>query len=436
MNLVGLTVAYMKDRVLGTVLNLMLMALGVGTIVVLILFGGQFNDRMTGDARGIDLVVGAKGSPMQLILSALYQADIPTGNIPLEEVDKLRKNRFVKKAIPLAMGDSFQRFRIVGTEESYAEHFGVQLAAGRLWRPKTMEATIGSAVAAATGIKVGQTFAGSHGLGGDGHGHMDHPYTVVGILKPTGRVIDRLVLTSIEAVWNVHGDPAVEEGHGHDEHAGHEEHEEHAGHDDHAKPADDHDHDRERAAPVIEKPKNREVTSVLIAYTSPIAAATMPRAINRETALQAASPAFELARLFALVGVGVDTLRGFGFLLIGVAALSVFIALYNAMQERRYDLAIMRSLGAPRAKLFGQVLLEGLLMAGTGTVLGLLFGHGVTHLLGQTVTEARAMGLTGLDWRPAEVYILALGLGVGVLAAIVPALQAFKVDIAKTLMSK
>ncbi len=422
MNLIVLTVAYMKDRALGTALNLLLMALGVGTIVVLILFGGQFNDRMTGDARGIDLVVGAKGSPMQLILSAVYQADIPTGNIPLEEVDKLRRNRFVKKAIPLAMGDSFQRFRIVGTEDSYAEHFGAELAAGRLWRAKTMEATVGSAVAAATGIQVGQNFAGSHGLLGDGHGHMDHPYTVVGILKPTGRVIDRLVLTSIEAVWNVHGDPAVEADHDDD----HDEH-----HDEHG---DEHDH--EPAAAAVEKPRNREVTSVLIAYTSPIATATLPRAINRETALQAASPAFELARLFALVGVGVETLRGFGFLLIGAAALSVFIALYNAMQERRYDLAVMRSLGAPKAKLFGQVLLEGLLMAGAGTLLGLLLGHGLTHLLGQTVAEARAMGLTGLDWRPAEYYIFALGLGVGAVAAIMPALQAFKVDIAQTLMSK
>lgn len=420
MNILVLTVAYLRDRALNTILNLILLALGIGTIVVLILFGSQLSDKMTGDARGFDMVVGAKGSPMQLVLSAIYHVDIPTGNIPLEEVATLRKNRFIRKAIPLALGDSYRRFRIVGTEADYPAHYRAAVATGRLWNAKTFEVTLGSEIAASTGLTVGQTFAGSHGLGGEGDMHGLFPYTVVGILKPTGRVVDRLILTSIEAVWSVHGDPAVTDF-DHDEHAGESAHED--------------KHEGEEAEE-FEKPRNREVTAVLVSYSSPVVAASLPRSINRETALQAASPAVEVTRLFAIVGVGIETVRAFGLLLVAAAALSVFIALTGAMQERRYDLAVMRSLGATRSKLFGQVLLEGLLLAGLGTALGLALGHGVTEILGRSLPQARAMGLTGLDWQTAEYYLLALGLGVGIAAAAIPAAQAFKVDIAETLVSR
>jgi putative ABC transport system permease protein len=381
----------------------------------LILFGSQLRDRLAGDLAGIDMVVGAKGSPLQLILSAVYQADIPTGNIKLEEADKLRKNPMVRSVVPLAMGDNYRRFRILGTEHSYPQRFRAELAEGKLWAAKSMEVTLGAEVARATGLQVGQQFAGAHGLGGPGPDGATHanPYTVVGILKPTGRVVDRLVLASIESVWHIHGDHAVEEHHDSDE-------------------AADHDDDKEEHERVGE----RELTALLVSYRSPVAAQMLPRSINRDTAMQAASPAAEMARLTAMLGVGLDTLRGFGLLLIATAGLGVFIALYNALQDRRYDLAVMRSLGASAGKLFGQVLLEGLLMAGLGTLLGLLIGHGVTEILGAGLQQAREMGLTGIAWQSEEFYVLALGLGVGALAAILPALQVFRVDIAKTLTNR
>jgi putative ABC transport system permease protein len=450
MSLFGLSLAYIRARALNAALNLLLLALGVGTIVLLLLFSAQLGERLTRDARGFDLVIGAKGSPLQLILSSIYHVDFPTGNVPLEEVTRWRQHPLVETVIPIALGDSVAGFRIVGTEHAYAEHYGGELAAGRLWEAP-FEATIGSAVAAATGLSVGDTLVGSHGLAPGGPVHADEVYTVVGVLEPTASVLDRLVLTPIDSVWLVHGfepphqeaaEPDAEHDEAHGEQAGSTEPLAHGENPDaHAEP-DEHDHELEpeeggelgqgfaRPAPHL------EVTSLLLRYKSPLAAVELPRLVNQGTAIQAASPAFEATRLLSLVGVGVDTLRGVGLLLIATAGLSVFIALSNAMQERRYDLAVMRTLGASRRQLFTQPLLEALILAGAGAVLGILLGHLVAEVAGRLVPEARNMGLTGLTWLPEEVYVVALALVVGLLSALLPAIQAYRTDIAAVLASR
>ena len=159
------------------------------------------------------------------------------------------------------------------------------------------------------GLAVGSTFAGAHGLSSGGDLHEQELFKVVGVLAAGGSVLDRLVLTSVESVWEVH------------EHGGAAE--------------------------------RKEITALLIQYATPLAAATMPRQVNASATLQAASPAYESARLFRMIGVGADVLRAFGLVLVLVAGLSVFIALLNALEDRRYDLAVMRMLGASRAKLMG-----------------------------------------------------------------------------------
>jgi putative ABC transport system permease protein len=138
----------------------------------------------------------------------------------------------------------------------------------------------------------------------------------------------------------------------------------------------------------------------------------------------------------SLVGVGIDTLRAIGLLLIVTAGLSVFIALSNAMQERRYDLAVMRTLGASRHQLFAQPLLEGLLLAGVGALLGILLGHAVAEAVGRLLPEGRNVGVTGLSWLPQEIYVFVLVLLVGLVAALLPAIQAYRTDIAAVLASR
>ncbi len=409
MNLFLLSLAYLRVRPLNALLNVLLLAVGVATITALILFSAQMRERLARDARGIDLVVGAKGSPMQLILSGIYHVDVPTGNIPLAEAEALAGHPMVAAVIPLALGDNAAGFRIVGTVPDYPAHYAAAPAAGRLWRAP-FEATIGAEVARATGWRVGDAFVGSHGLAGADFAHDDHPYRVVGVLARTGTVIDRLVLTAIESVWRVHDTGRRE-----------------------TEAVAETDHDQDDAA---DEGDSREITVLLVRYRTPLAAVRLPREINGRGPLQAAAPALETARLLTLVGAGLDTLRGFGLLLIASAALGVFIALYNATQQRRYDLAMMRCLGASPARLMGQILLEAQLLAAAGTVLGLAAGHGVTELLGRLLPEAGAMGLTGWTWAPEEFLTVLLVQAVGAVAALLPAVRAYRTDIAKTLATR
>jgi putative ABC transport system permease protein len=399
MNIATISTAYLRARPLNTVLILLLLALGSATITLLLLASAQLEERMGRDARGIDLVVGAKGSPMQLILSAVYHLDIPTGNIPLTEANALAKRKpLVKQTIPLSLGDSYKGFRIVGTNHDYPAHYGAKVASGRLWE-KSMEAVLGAEAAARLGIGVGGSFTGSHGLDGEGMHHGDHPYTVVGVLARTGTVLDRLVLTGLESVWDVH--------------------------------AREDTHKGEKPVPLVEEEK--EITALLVRYGSPLAVMQLPRFVNVQTEMQAASPAFESARLFKLLGVGFDVMRAFAAVLIASAAVSVFVALYNALRERRYDLAIMRTLGSSRRKLMGLMLAEGVMLSLIGTVLGMALGHVLAEVMGWVLRARQQVEITGWYWVNEELWLLALAVGVGVVAALVPALVAYRTDIARTL---
>jgi putative ABC transport system permease protein len=397
-NIASLSASYLRARPLHTALSLILLSLGVATIVLLLLVVAQLEERMNRDARGIDLVVGAKGSPMQLILSGIYHLDAPTGNVPLAAAQSLGKHRFVKKAMPLALGDSWKGYRIVGAGREYADHYGATLAAGRLWE-KPMEAVLGAEVAARTGVAVGDTFVGAHGIGGEGEEHAESPYRVVGILEKNASVLDRLVLTGIESVWHVH--------------------EEHQG------PQDEADRKAMEA--------DREVTVVLLQYASPLAAASLPRQINSQSELQAASPAVETARLFRIIGVGAEALRAFAIVLMVAAGLSVFIALYTALEERRYDLAVMRTLGASPRRLFGLLFLEGLVLALLGALIGVALGHFFASLLGAWLQSQQQYPVSGLAWQAEELWLAAAALAIGALAAFIPAWRAYRTDVSRTL---
>ncbi|MBB5019397.1 putative ABC transport system permease protein [Chitinivorax tropicus] len=397
MSLLHLAWRNLVGRPLTTILNLLLLALGIGTISAMLLFSSQLEQRLQADASGIDLVVGAKGSPLQLILSSVYHADVPNGNIPLTEANKLRKNPMVAKAVPLALGDSYHGIRIVGTDPSYLDLYGAKVAQGRIWKT-SMEVVVGADAAAATGLKLDQEFASSHGLAPGGDLHDDNPFQVVGILQKTGTVLDKLILTPVQSVWDTH------EG---------------------SSTATTEDNDEEDAG--------KEITALLIKYRSPMAAAIMPRVINSQSSMQAAAPAMESARLWSLIGFGLDAYRANALVLIIAATLSVFVAFYNTLRERRYDLAVMRMLGAGRFSLLWVVLLEGLLLAGLAALVGLGLGHGLTEGLATWLGPAQSLGLTGHIWLHAEWLLIAGALGVGTLAAIIPAIAAYRTDVARTL---
>ncbi len=408
MNLWLLVGNYLKSRPLNTALNMLLLALGIAVVTVLIIFNRQLQEKITANARGIDLVVGAKGSPMQLILCNIFHVDFPTGNINLKEAEQVARLRFVKSAIPLALGDSYRGYRIVGTSGRYAALYDARLASGSLWS-ESMEVTVGSNVAAELSLREGMQFVSSHGLAESGHAHDEEEFVVSGVFSRTNTVLDNLILTSVESIWKVHGE---------------------------SEPVAPLLSDSVRSllvSSVAPGDSTKEITAMLLEYRSPMAAIQLPRMINSRTSMQAASPAFETARLFSMMGVGIDVLEGFAAILIFISALSIFIALYNSLKERRYDLAIMRSMGASRAQIFLSVLLEGAVMTGIGSTLGLLLAHVVVFLFSSTVVEARMAGISGLLFYAEEGIILAGSLLLGVLCALLPAWQAYRTDISKVL---
>lgn len=394
------------SKPLSSALNIMLIAFGTGILTILLLASTQIGEKLDNNAKDIDLVVGAKGSPLQLILSSIYYIDFPTGNIPLKEAQELARSPFVKKAVPLAQGDNYQGIRIVGTDSNFVSIYKLKTSTGKFWKAD-FEVTIGSTVAINQKLKIGDTFFGAHGLTGSSDVHKTHAYKVVGILAPQGNVTDNLILTNISSVWKMHEDHEKEEAAEHHDHKDHRP--DQTGHND-----------------------EKEITALLIQYRSPMSVVMFPRMVNQSTNLQAASPAMESTRLFSLIGVGVDTLKWFAALIMLIAAISVFVNLYNSLKERSYDLAIMRTLGASRSQLFCIVIFEGILLTLAGTIIGMVLGHLVLQLIGNYQESSQAR-LSGFILLKDEIYLFVAGLAIGIFAAVIPALQAYWSNISKIL---
>ena len=402
MKLLALALRYLWARPLATALNLLLLTLGLASITFVVLVSEQVQRSFRRDLAGIDLVVGAKGSPMQLILAGVFHIDVPPGNVKLADVQALAARPQVAQVIPISLGDSYRGFRIVGTTPQYLAHYRVQVVQGRVWSA-SMETVLGAQAAQALGLQPGQRFVGGHGLAG-GAAHADLPYTVTGVLAPCGCVLDRLILTPTESVWHVHEKPHAP-GKAHDQ--------------------AEHDDD-----------EDREVTLALVRYRTPLAAASFPRYVNSETPLQAAAPAIEVTRLLRLLGVGSEVLQGVGAVLLLTAALSVFIALWTAVRERRADLAMLRMLGASPGKVAALLLAEAFWLAALASVLGLAGGHLLAAATGAVLQAQQSLPLEGWQWVSGEAWIPLAALATAGVAALIPAIGAYRVDVAQLLHSR
>jgi putative ABC transport system permease protein len=408
--MIGLAFAYLRDRPLTTALNLLLLAVAVAMLVLLLQIGTQASARFERDARGVDLVVGAKGSPLQLILSSIFHIDQPIGNIPLEARTLLERDPAVARVVPLALGDNFKGYRIVGTDAGFAALYGTRLAQGRSFRAP-MEAVLGADVAQATGARLGQKLTGSHGLAdvgeGQDQGHDHAPFVTVGILAPSGQVADRLILTSVESVWQVHGITTDHHHEADNEDVGHEV----VGHD----------------APAP------ELTALLVTYRNAAGALRVPAMINRQSALQAAVPANETARLLDLVGASLEALGIFAWLLAATGGLAILVALVGMVRSREGDLALLRAMGASRAQVFGTVMLEGVLTACGGALFGWIAAHTLIMAARLQFPALTEVGLVAWRLLPAELALAIIVVGIGALAALVPALVVYRIDPARVL---
>lgn len=391
MNLLKIARKNIGVKPLNSFLSMVLLAFGVGIISLLLIVEKQLQDQFDRNIKDIDMVLGAKGSPLQLILANVYHIDVPTGNISRREAERILKNPYIESGIPLAYGDNYKMHRIVGTTHAYHEHYGVELEEGVLF-DAPFTATIGAAAAKATGLKIGDQFFSAHGLKDESDVHADKAFTVVGIFKTSNTVIDQLLLTPMESVWGVHEEVAEETG----------------------------------------KEMDEEITALLLKKRNPLAIVTLPNLL-RETNMQIALPSIEINRLQSNFGIGMQTLRGIAILIMFISFLSVFISLYTSLRERKYELALMRSMGASRFTLFALLLLEGLLLTLLGTVLGLMTSRIGIAVLGNMVESEFNYSISQMALLPAEGLLVAITIFVGVLASLLPALGAVRIDISKTL---
>ncbi|WP_231874716.1 ABC transporter permease [Polaribacter atrinae] len=272
------------------------------------------------------------------MLASVLHLDNPTGNISYAKAKKISKNPMIKSAIPISYGDNYKGFRIVGTIEEYLNIYNAELKKGRFVN-KSMEVVLGTNVAKQLNLNIGDTFLSSHGLVENNIDVHEDELTVVGILKPTQKVIDRLIITNLESIWDVHH-------HGHQEE---EHHHHHGSHDD------------------------KEITSLLITFKSKRALLSLPRKNNESTNMQAALPIYELNKLYDYTSIGFETINWIAYLILIISCLTIFTSLYKMVKERAFDLAILRTYGASNFQLIQMVLYEGLFIAFVAFLLGVTF---------------------------------------------------------------
>ncbi len=401
-----------------TLLSLLLMTFGVGIISLILLLNNQIEKQLQNNLKGIDMVIGAKGSPLQLILSSIYHIDNPTGNIFYKEANKLVDNPLVDFAIPVSYGDSYNGFRILGTTYEYSKLYEIDLKEGKLWN-NSMEVVIGSTVAKNNNLKIGDKFFGTHGLNEGGHAHDNHYYQVVGIINPSNSVIDKLIITDIKSVWDVHNHD-LSSDHSHDDHC----------HDHH-----DHHHDEnciENNVSIYDMDEFM-ITSMLVKFKSPIGLIQLPRKVNETTNLQAAIPIFEINRLTNLIGFGVQTINLIALIIIIVSGLSIFISLYNSLKKRRYEMALIRVHGASKWQLIKLILIEGLTLSILGTLFGLLISRVSLFFISIMVNKNQTISQIQFSLIGDEFWLLIIALCIGLFSSLIPAILTYKINIPKIL---
>ena len=451
MNLMKIVMKNMRQRALATWLTGTSVALGVALAIAIILIKQGVQQRFEQGTVGYEMVVGAKGSPLQLVLNTVYNLDISPGNISWKLFEQLRADPRVKLAVPFSVGDNFHGFRIVGTTDAFFKDFEFEpghkpeLAAGRVFtfteaalksafreadqrakdrearergeevKPapvaegtpasRPFEAVIGSTVARETGLQIGQTFIAAHGVqpSAEAKEHTENPWTVVGILKPTRTAADRAIYINLDSFYHIEG---------------HEIREPTAT----AKP-EEKDND----------PDPGQISSIVLKLRSPIHAFPLYREINDRQDAMAAFPAAEIRKLFSIVGNIDRLLFAQAILVLIVAGVAIAVSIYNSMSERRREIAILRALGARRATIFSIVLLEAMTICVVGAAAGLLGGHLVVAAANGALYRASGFVIPAFHIQSLEWYILAVAVILGAISGIGPAWGAYRTDVAKNL---
>lgn len=403
----------LRQHALSTVVTALAIALASGLVLSVFAIQQQTRQAFTGGETGFDAVLGARGSQLQLVLNTVFHLETSPGNIPWSLYQEIKKTNGVELAIPYAVGDNYQGFRIVGTSDEIFTRFEYRKGkkfqteeGGRFFNPDAKEAVIGSFVSQATNLKTGDKFMPYHGLIYDDAMRHNDEFTVVGVLQPTNSPSDRVVWIPIDGIYRMSGH--ILRGAGENFKA------------------------RENETIPDEA---KEVSAVMLKFKSPQTGFQLDQLINKQG--KVATLAFPVGRtmaeLFDKLGWLNRVLELVAYLVVLVAAGSILASIYNTINERRREFAILRALGAKRSIVFAVIVLESTVIAWLGTLLGFLVYGIILTVTAYIVKEQTGVVLS--VWQPDWIFLLVplLMISVGAFAGIVPAFKAYRTDVADNL---
>ncbi|MGD0191880.1 MAG: ABC transporter permease [Rhizomicrobium sp.] len=403
MNILTLAVAYLRRRWGQALLSVLVGALGIAAVTVAFVGLDALPEAAEQSWGGVDLVIGPKGSALDLVLCCALHISDPSGLVSEKAAMKVAANPLVRVAAPIALGDNVGGLRIVGTTPDLLLVYRADFASGRIWS-RPLEAVLGAQAARALHFKLGDTFIGAHGLAAGGEMHSQFPYRVVGILAPTGSSLDRLVLTDIESIRYVHQKHREEEA-----------------------------AETGISGNAVNLPD--AATAVVASYRSPVAAMLVPRLVDADPGLSAATPSFEVARVMSYLRPLTLAATALGMMLICIAAAGAAAGLMATMNARTRDLALLRSLGAGPLSTASVAFAEAAMIA----LAALVAGFGLSALLMAWAAEMVA-DMTGLLLKPQMdidevLLVVAAACVVAAIAALFPALRAARTPIEELLQS-
>ena len=403
----------LRQHALSTLITTLSIALGTGLVIAVIAIRAQSISAFTGGPIGFDAVLGARGSPLQLVLNTVFHLETSPGNIPWTMYHAIKNDPRVELAIPYALGDNYHGFRILGTTTTLFTEFeyrkGIRFrvqGAGRIFDPNRQEAVFGSYAAQQLGLKVGDTFHPYHGLVFDESMRHDEEYIVVGVLEPTNSPSDRVIWIPIEGIYRLDGH--VLRGSG----------------------------EEYIAQPGQEIPDaHKEVSAVMLKFRNPQIGFMMDATINKQgkVATLAWPIGAVMAGLFDKIGWMNQILALVSYLVVLVAAGSILASIYNSINERRREFAILRSLGARRKTVFTVIVLEAASIAALGVMIGFLVYGAIFTSASAIIRAQTGIVLDVLKFQPVFVVAPVCVILLGVVAGIVPAFKAYRTDVATNL---
>ena len=388
MTVLGVALRYLRGRWITTTLSAVSIALGVSLVLASVLLSRGIEKAFVEGATDYSLVVGAKGSPTQLVLSVVFRMDTATPNILRATYDRLASDPRVEVAVPVALGDAYQGFRYVATSPAYFAAFpwrrkSFTVTEGRFFRPDSpedpgYEVVLGAEAARRTGLRLGDRFF-------EGEEMAEFPLRVVGVLRPTRSADDRAIFLSLPSFWGMNE--------------------------------------------VARKMQMKPLTAVLVRPKRMSDLPALHRQLNISQETQAVFPSAVLLGIFNLLGLAEEVLTLILAIVAIVVGLYLFVSMYSATLERTREIATMRALGARRATILAIVLLESVVVTLVGGCAGVVLGHGVAYAGAQLLAVRAGVIADPFAIGALQPLVVAGVVALGALAGLLPALRAYRMDV-------